>query len=125
MSKDAINNISDDDNLEIVENTSEEQNTEPVDVILKFKKPFEFEGETYKEIDLSALENITGEDMIQVNRKLTNDGCAPLLQEMSLEYAQMMAAQVTGLPIELFRALPAKASIKLKNIVTNFIYGEE
>ena len=37
----------------------------------------------------------------------------------------MMAAQVTGMPIELFKALPAKASMKLKNIVTNFIYGEE
>lgn len=113
-----------DENLEIVESTSEEQD-EPVEVILKFNKPFVFEGKTYNEIDLSALENITGEDMIQVNRRLTVAGCAPLLQEMSLEYAQMMAAQVTGMPIELFKALPAKASMKLKNIVTNFIYGEE
>lgn len=123
MAKDELL-TNEDDNLEIVESTSENQD-EPVEVILKFKKPFVFEGVTYNEIDLSALENITGEDMIQVNRRLTADGCAPLLQEMSLEYAQMMAAQVTGMPIELFKALPAKASMKLKNIVTNFIYGEE
>ncbi|MBQ9229000.1 MAG: phage tail assembly protein [Eubacterium sp.] len=123
MAKDELL-TNEDDNLEIVESTSEKQD-EPVEVILKFKKPFVFEGVTYNEIDLSALENITGEDMIQVNRRLTADGCAPLLQEMSLEYAQMMAAQVTGMPIELFKALPAKASMKLKNIVTNFIYGEE
>lgn len=123
MAKDELL-TSEDENLEIVESTSEEQD-EPVEVILKFNKPFVFEGKTYNEIDLSALENITGEDMIQVNRRLTAAGCAPLLQEMSLEYAQMMAAQVTGIPIELFKALPAKASMKLKNIVTNFIYGEE
>lgn len=123
MAKDELL-TNEDENLEIVESTSENQD-EPVEVILKFKKPFVFEGVTYNEIDLSALENITGEDMIQVNRRLTADGCAPLLQEMSLEYAQMMAAQVTGMPIELFKALPAKASMKLKNIVTNFIYGEE
>lgn len=123
MAKDELL-TNEDDNLEIVESTSENQD-EPVEVILKFKKPFVFEGVTYNEIDLSALENITGEDMIQVNRRLTADGCAPLLQEMSLEYAQMMAAQVTGMPIELFKALPVKASMKLKNIVTNFIYGEE
>ena len=123
MAKDELL-TNEDENLEIVESTSEEQD-EPVEVILKFNKPFVFEGKTYNEIDLSALENITGEDMIQVNRRLTAAGCAPLLQEMSLEYEQMMAAQVTGIPIELFKALPAKASMKLKNIVTNFIYGEE
>ena len=123
MAKDELL-TNEDENLEIVESISEEQD-EPVEVILKFNKPFVFEGKTYNEIDLSALENITGEDMIQVNRRLTAAGCAPLLQEMSLEYAQMMAAQVTGIPIELFKALPAKASMKLKNIVTNFIYGEE
>ena len=123
MAKDELL-TNEDENLEIVESTSEEQD-EPVEVILKFNKPFVFEGKSYNEIDLSALENITGEDMIQVNRRLTAAECAPLLQEMSLEYAQMMAAQVTGIPIELFKALPAKASMKLKNIVTNFIYGEE
>lgn len=35
-----------DENLEIVESTSEEQD-EPVEVILKFNKPFVFEGKTY------------------------------------------------------------------------------
>lgn len=124
MAKDELL-TNEDDNLELVEGATSEKQDEPVEVILKFNKPFIFEGETYTEIDLSALENITGEDMIQVNRRLTAAGCAPLLQEMSLEYAQMMAAQVTGMPIELFKALPAKASMKLKNIVTNFIYGEE
>lgn len=123
MAKDELL-TNEDDNLEIVESTSKERD-EPVEVVLKFNKPFVFEGVTYNEIDLSALENITGEDMIQVNRRLTAAGCAPFLQEMSLEYAQMMAAQVTGMPIELFKALPAKASMKLKNILTNFIYGEE
>ena len=82
MAKDELL-TNEDENLEIVESTSEEQD-EPIEVILKFNKPFVFEGETYNEIDLSALENITGEDMIQVNRRLTAAGCAPLLQEISL-----------------------------------------
>ena len=38
---------------------------------------------------------------------------------------QEIAAVATGKPVELFQGLTMKDSGKLKNIVTNFIYGED
>lgn len=93
--------------------------------LLKFKKPYEFEGETYKEIDLSGLENLTGRDMIAVNKLMEKKGGINLLPEMSLEYACEISARATRKPVEFFLGLSPKDSINLKNIVTGFLYGTE
>jgi hypothetical protein len=100
---------------------SEEENT----LVIELKKPYEFEGKSYDKIDLSGLENITGNDMIQVNRILEKQGQLPVLQEMKLEYAQEMASRITGYPVEFFKGLRAKDSIKLKNTISNFMFGED
>lgn len=110
---------------EATEIRENEISEEDVELVIKFKKPYTFEGEKISEIDLSGLENITGNDMVQVNKGLVKQGVTPMLQEMQLEYAQLMAARVTGRPVEFFRNLSAKDSMKLKNTVSNFIYGEE
>lgn len=94
-------------------------------LVIKFKKPYSFEGKDYDEIDLSGLENVTGNDMVQVNKILGKQGQLPVLQEMQLEYAQEMAARVTGMPVEFFKNFSMKDSIKLKNTVSNFMFGEE
>lgn len=107
------------------ETKENEISEEEVELVIKFKKPYNFEDETISEIDLSGLENITGNDMVQVNKALVKQGLTPMLQEMQLEYAQLMAARVTGRPVEFFKGLSAKHSMKLKNTVSNFIYGEE
>ena len=44
--------------------------------------------------------------------------------EMTLEYACFIASKATDLPVEFFRRLPPKDAMKVKNRVTNFIYGE-
>ena len=123
MSKEALENVVELEGYEAI--NDEPEKDEPVDLVIKFKKPYEWEGKTYTEIDLSALEKLTGEDMVEINNLLGSRGRLPVLQEMSLEYAQEMAAHVTGMPIEFFKGLPAKKSMKLKNIVSNFIHGEE
>ena len=110
---------------EIKDIRENEISEEEVELVIKFKKPYNFEGKTISEIDLSGLENITGNDMVQVNKELSKLGQDPMLQEMQLEYAQLMAARVTGYPVEFFKKLSAKHSMKLKNTVSNFIYGEE
>jgi hypothetical protein len=106
-----------------IKGVEEEENEDSL--VLKFKKPYKFEGTIYNEIDLAGLEDLSGADMIAVNNKLSRKGRMPVLQEMGLEYAQEISAVATGLPVELFQGLSVKDSAKLKNIVTNFIYGEE
>ena len=46
-----------------------EQATEEVSLTVKFSKPYRFEDKTYKEIDLSGLDNLTAEDMIAADQQ--------------------------------------------------------
>lgn len=93
--------------------------------VIKFAKPFEFEGETYKEIDLSGMENLKASDLKLVGRIVgkNNPAANPVTLEMTLEYAIQIAARVTGEPLEFFEALPANEAMKLKSEVVGFLYG--
>jgi len=93
--------------------------------LIKFRKPFTFEDETYTEIDLSGLEDMSARDMIQAQRIMEKSGSINVLPEMSLEYACIFAAKATKMPVEFFQSLPPKEAIKIKNRVTNFFYGED
>ena len=42
---------------------------------------------------------------------------------MSLTFCTYLAQRVAKLPLEFFTGLPAKEAIKLKTLVTNFLYG--
>ena len=114
-------------NKEVVEETetTKEMEGNGNGYLLKFKKPYSFEGETYNEIDLSNLENLTGRDMIAVNKLMEKKGGINLLPEMSLEYACEISARATKKPVEFFIGLSPKDAINLKNIVTGFLYGTE
>ena len=100
------------------ENTAAEENA----LVMKLDKPFTFEGQTYTDVDLSGLEDTTAADLQAVDRFVTkkNPAANPATVEMTLEYAQFMAAP---LPLEFFERLPAKEAIKLKGIVVGFLYG--
>ena len=93
--------------------------------LVKFKKPYTFEGTVYKDIDLSGLEELKAGDMIAVNKTIERGGTVNVLPEMSLEYACLISAKATRMPVEFFKALPPKEALKVKNRVTNFLYGED
>lgn len=94
-------------------------------LVVKFARPVNFEDSTYDSVNLSGLENLTGRDMVMVSKAMARGGDISVIPEMSMEYAFMMAAKATDLPVEFFYALPPKESIKVKNRVTNFLYGAE
>lgn len=120
------------------------EDAEPEDLILRFNKPYKFDGREYTEVDLSGLEDVTAGVLENVG-KITakkNPGMNPALQEMSLTFCTYLAQRVakplgrqeaatglsqpeagTRLPLEFFTGLPAKEAIKLKAMVTNFLYG--
>lgn len=95
------------------------------DTLVKFPKPYTFEGITYTEIDLSGLDNLTSEDMIAAEKFLNRSGLITPMPEVSAEYTCFIAAKASGMPVEFFRQLPPKAMIRVKNKVTGFFYGEE
>ena len=93
--------------------------------LIKFRKPFVWEDNTYTEIDMSGLEDLSAKDMIAAQRTMGKSGSINVLPEMSLEYACIFASKATKMPVEFFQALPPKEAIKVKNKVTNFFYGED
>ena len=86
------------------ENTAAEENA----LVMKLDKPFTFEGQTYTEVDLSGLEDTTAADLQAVGRFVTkkNPAANPATVEMTLEYAQFMAARPPAAGV--FRAPPRK-----------------
>ena len=101
------------------------EDTEPEDLVLRFGKPYKFGGQEYTEVDLSGLEDVTAGVLENVGKIAAkkNPGMNPALQEMSLTFCTCLAQRVAKLPLEFFTGLPAKEAIKLKALVTNFLYG--
>lgn len=105
----------------ITENKAQDQDN----FILKLSKEYVFEGQKITTIDLTGLESITANDMIQANKVLTNSGTVSIIPETTLEYDLIIAAQASNMPIEFFKTLKPKDALNLKNMVTSFLFGEE
>lgn len=107
------------------EGTEDKEGTEPEDLVLRFAKPYKFGGVEYTEVDLSGLEDVTAGILQSVGKIVAkkNPGMNPALQEMSLIFCTYLAQRVSKLPLEFFERLPAKEAIKLKALVTNFLYA--
>lgn len=93
--------------------------------LVTFKNPYTFEGTVYRNVDLSGLEDLKAGDMIAVNKTIERSGTVNVLPEMSLEYACLISAKAAQMPVEFFKGLPPKEALKVKNRVTNFLYGED
>lgn len=111
--------------LEAQAGAEDGEDTEPEDLILRFAKPYKFGGQEYTEVDLSGLEDVTAGVLENVGKIAAkkNPGMNPALQEMSLTFCTCLAQRVAKLPLEFFEKLPAREAIKLKTMVTGFLYG--
>ena len=74
---------------EIKNNAALEAEDQEESLILNFRRPYQFEGQEYTELDLSGL----------------------------------LAARVTGKPLEFFQRLPGRDAIALKSKIVGFLYG--
>lgn len=112
-------------NVETTDNISTAEDG-GVNMIITFRKPYTFEGKQYEKLDLTGLEELTGEDMIAVNRIMsrTSPG-SDVMPEVSLEYACNLAARAAKLPAEFFFRLPPREAMKVKNRVMAFLFGSE
>lgn len=95
-------------------------------MVIKFKKPYRFEGKEYTELDLSGMDDLTGADMIAVNKIMQrSSGGIDVMPEVSVEYAFYFAARAAKLPVEFFTNLPPRESMKVKNRVMGFLFGSD
>ena len=114
-------------NLETVENvetTAVEETTENGDkIIIKFAKPYMFEGAEYKEIDLSGMKKMTILDIVDIQKQLFSEKevAASVLAETSTAFARKVAAKATKMPIEFFQLMPRNLSRAVQRTVMAFL----
>ena len=105
---------------------NEEETTDEVEMLIKFKKPYVFDKVEYTEIDLTGLDDLQASDMIAVNKLMQRTAAGiDVMPEVSLEYACNLAAKATKMPVEFFLQLPPKEAMKVKNRVMAFLFGSE
>lgn len=112
--------------LELETAAAPEQADAKENMLIVFKKPYVFEKEEYKEIDLSCLEDLQASDMIAVNRIMSRTSSnIDVMPEVSLEYACNLAARATKKPVEFFMQLPPREAMRVKNRVMGFLFGSD
>ena len=79
--------------------------------IVKFAKPYSFEGTEYNQVDLSGMYKLTIQDMIDIQKNLANELASLAALEATTSFAQEMATKASGKPVEFFKLMP-RAKIK-------------
>lgn len=95
------------------------------ELIVKFRKPFRFEDDTFTELDLHGLEDLNGRTLTAIEKAFNKTGVSSFVPESTTTYAKIVATKVTGLPAEFFEELPAGEVQKIKNAVVGFLYKDE
>lgn len=91
--------------------------------VMKLHKEVDFEGKKYTEIDLSGLDEMTTNDLIQARRLMVSStGVYDLNPELTQEFACYLASIKTNLPYEFFVNMSAADGMELKRRVRNFLY---
>lgn len=90
-----------------------------------FSRSYQWEGVEYDSLDLSAIEDVSGTDLIAAARYAQRKGVTTVMPETSLEYAFFMASRATQLPVEFFNTLKGKDALRIKNAIISFFYGED
>ena len=87
--------------------------------IMKFEKPYVFEGKEYKEIDLSGIADITSMNESEAENKLVRAGFTITETSALYLYSCIIASMVTGLPEDFFTGLPFEEVLKLRVAVND------
>lgn len=95
------------------------------ELVIKYRKPFNFEGEVHTELDLHGLEDLRGRDLTAIEKAFNKTGVSSFVPESTTTYAKIVATKVTGLPAEYFEDLPVGEVEKIKNAVVGFFYKDE
>lgn len=93
--------------------------------VVKFSKPVKFEDKEYTELDLSALEDVSTDELMTVEKMYTRAGGTSVTPETTLLYSVILASVVTNTPIEFFGVLRGKESMKIKKVCNYFLLKPE
>lgn len=87
---------------------------------VELKKPFEFEGKEYKELDVD-LDVMTGKDITDELNILLSTGHMSASAPLDVIFQAHLAARAAKVPVELILALPAPQFMYICQLVQNFL----
>lgn len=89
-----------------------------------FVKPYEFEGETFTEIEFN-LDSISGWHIQKATRLYRKQGGVAAIPALEGEFAVLILHELTKKPLEFFNGLPAKDYIAVTIAVSNFLTSSD
>ena len=87
-----------------------------------FSKPYQFEGQTYTELDID-LDSVSGADILLAKRRFASAGGFSPALATDPEFCVFLLARVAKQPIEFFQSMPARDFCALTQAVSNFLLG--
>lgn len=93
------------------------------ELIIKLSKPFTFEDETYHEIDLTGLAELSTADLCQAQRQYNMGANVSTVPEMDVNYCILLAQKASKLPLEFFQQLPARDGMRVRMAVTKAFFA--
>lgn len=88
--------------------------------IHKFSVPYEFEGETYTELEYD-FSGLKGSDIAEIKKAWAGAGNYSPLPTTDSDFCARILAKVCKKPLEFFEDMPAKDYCQLTQAVTNFL----
>lgn len=85
-----------------------------------FMKPYEFEGETYENIEFD-LEGLKGSDISAAKKRFNAMGNYAPIPATDSDFCALILERVTKKPLDFFDNLPANEYCSLTQKVSNFL----
>lgn len=85
-----------------------------------FSKPYEFEGKTFKEIEVD-LDSLKGSDISAAKREFVANGNYSPLPSTDSDFCAILLARLAKQPREFFDGMPARDYCALTQRVSNFL----
>lgn len=87
--------------------------------VMRLVKPYHFKGETYTEVDLNGIADLSSMNESEAENRLSRAGFMVTETSFNYLFACILASMATGLPEEFFTGLPLCETLKLKNAVND------
>lgn len=86
---------------------------------MRLHKPYIYEGETFTEIDLSGVGELTGMNIRQAENRMMKEGIVAPDQSSNYYYCCLVASMATGKDVKFFLGLPLCEAVYLRNAVND------
>lgn len=87
---------------------------------IKLSKSIKHKGNELEILDL-PLEELTGNDLIEVEKQIVNSGEVPMVTDFNRIYLINIAARAAKIPVEVLKFASAKDFTRITNEVRNFL----